>query len=104
MIETYKEKDDLWFLYGQATTAITDYIFDNEQVDSEHGWRFREGTVRKSIGKNSGYIVSIFYTAFDNTKHKQLFLSVQANVSNNGQISVCTVKRCELDESIEKLL
>lgn len=104
MIEKYKEKGDLWCLWGEATTAIMDYISENEKVDSEYGWRFLEGTVRKGIGKNAGYSVSIFHAAYDNNECKQLFLSVQANVSANGHILVFTVKRCELDESIEKFL
>ena len=81
-----------------------DHISSNEKVDSEYGWNFREGTVRKGIGKNSGYSVSVFNTAYDRAERKQLFLSVQANVNDDGEISISTVKRCELDEKIKKYL
>lgn len=104
MLEVYKDKSELWCLWGAATSAIMDYIETNEKVDSKLGWVFREGTVRKGIGQGAGYSVTIFSTTYDATEKKELFLSVQADVTDKDEMSVTTVKRCEVDEHIEKYL
>jgi hypothetical protein len=102
--EIYKDKSELWNLWSEATTAIMGHIDENEKVDSESGWSFREGTVHQSVGKDSGYSVTVFSTAYDKTKGKQLFLSVQASVESSDKITISTVKRCEVDENIKKIL
>lgn|GEM_PF-2944690 len=104
MLEVYKDKDELWCLWGTATTAIMDHIESNEKTDSKSGWIFREGTVTKGVGQGAGYSVTIFSTTYDATENKELFLSVQANATDKDEISVKTVKRCEVDEYIEKYL
>ena len=104
MLEVYKDKSELWCLWGSATTAIMDHIEANEKVNSKYGWHFREGTVSKCIGKDAGYSVTIFSTAYDDIEKRQLFLSVQANITVNDEISVTTVKRCEVNEDLKKYL
>lgn len=104
MSERYKDLEELWSLWGDATSALMHHITEEEAVNSESGWRFLEGTVRQGRGKNTGYSVTVFSTAYDKSTEQQLFLSVQANEDTEGNISVCTTKRCEVDEHLEKYL
>jgi len=80
------------------------HIEEEEPVNSSSGWRFLEGSVRRGIAKNTGYSVTVFSTAYDNSIKQQLFLSVQANDDSEGKVSVSTIKRCEVDEHLEKYL
>lgn len=104
MSEIYTDKSELWSLWGKATSAIMRHIDEKEKIDSKYGWNFREGSVIKGLGENAGYSVVIFSTGYDETEKKQFFLSVQANVTADNQITVSTVKRCEVDENLEKYL
>jgi hypothetical protein len=100
----YRSLEDLWCSWGDATSAVMRHIEEKESVNSDSGWRFLKGSVRQGIGKNSGYSVTIFSTAYDSSIKQQLFLSVQANEDFEGKISVSTIKRCEVDEHLEKYL
>jgi hypothetical protein len=104
LLERFNDITDLSCLWGNATTAIMNYISKNELVDSKYGWSFREGIVRKDIGKDAGYSLCVLSTAYDQTEKKQLFLSVEANVNFDDVISVHTVKRSKVDENLEKYL
>ena len=102
--ERHKDLEELWCSCGDATSAVMSHIEEKEPVNSDSGWRFLEGTVRQGIGKNAGYSVTVFSTAYDTSIKQQLFLSVQANEDFEGKISVSTVKRCEVDKHLDKYL
>ncbi len=102
MIQNYKNRDELWCEWGTATSAIMSYIENNEKISSTYGWRFSEGTVSKHIP--GGYSVTIFNTAYDEELKEHIFLSVQADVTEADELTVHTIKRCEVDENLKKYL
>lgn len=104
MNDRYTDQGELWSSWGNATSAVMRHMSEEEAVNSASGWRFLEGSVRHGIGKSTGYSVTVFSTAYDESTKQQLFLSVQANEDSEGNISVSTVKRCEVDKHLEKYL
>lgn len=91
MMQRYESLDDLWCEWGSATTAIMKHIQSNEPIDNRAGWNFDKAMVVNH--HRDGYAVTIIHTAYDPSVSGSVLLSVQAKVSDSGEVNVATVKR-----------
>lgn len=91
MRQKYTDLADLWCGWGDATTAIMEYIKVNEKLDSDQRWIFEEGYIIEQHG--GGYSVYIAHRAYDSSVKSVVRLHVQAFVSANDEIFVKTNKR-----------
>lgn len=91
MISRYNSLDDLWYEWGDATTAIMKYIAECELLSSNHTWHFDEAWVKKK--HKDGYSVTILHKGYDSDLSSQVLLSVKADYARDNKISVSTLKR-----------